>query len=261
MANQEKALRYLLAGGLLFVVFLLIVQMRACPPHQRPSVVDASGPTVVTDAGVLPISDLGWPLDNPDDPPGGEARRSVMAVENLTNDDTVLFVAFGSDSVVLPAAWPFCVGGGLNCSFPLGKRMVKNLPLSGNYLNATFSFGAAVACGITKAEVNVNNPGWYDTLDVSLVDGFSNKISISATSYGRKPVVLGPPNGKDGNEKVFGLFPYGCDICVARQSPPCSIPHGSAGCKGGTQYKPDVVCQYQGPQKTGGQKIVVRLEK
>jgi hypothetical protein len=73
-------------------------------------------------------------------------------------------------------------------------------------------------------------------------------------------VLLGPPKGKDGNEKVLGLFPYGCDVCVARVSPPCGIPKGRIGCKHGTQYKPDVVCQYQGPQKKrGNQKIVVRL--
>jgi hypothetical protein len=274
----------------LFLVAIFIISMIAIittsisrPPSKPTAFSRPDATATATDAGSgsdaahAPTSRLtdASPVDaaatppssapNLDDPTDAGIRPSVLAVENLTNDPTTVFVAFGADSVVLPGAWPFCTGSGLNCTFPLGKRMLKSLPLGGNYLNATFSFGAAVTCGITKAEINANNPKWYDTLDVSLVDGYSNKISISTLAFGQKPsqaVLLGPPKGKEGNEKVFGLFPYGCDVCVARQSPPCGIPKGRAGCKGGTQYKPDVVCQYQGPQKNlGNQKITIRLEK
>ncbi len=187
---------------------------------------------------------------------------SILAIENKTKDPTTVYVAFGADSVVLPANWPFCTGGGLNCSFPMAKLSARPLPLGGAYLNATFSFGAPVTCNTTKAEININNPGWYDTLDVSLVDGFSNKISILATPFGSKsPILLGPPKGKDGNEKVYGLFPNGCDVCVARQRPPCGMTPGRNGCKSGSQYNPSVPCQYQGPSKTlGNQNVVIRLQ-
>lgn len=277
--NTKNSLRLFLVAIFVMSMIALIATSTSRPPSKpnSPSTADASPsllpPDTTTDASLprLPATDASPTDASPapstpglDDSDAG-ILPSIIAIQNMTNDNTTVFVAFGADSVVLPAAWPFCVGSGLNCTFPLGKRGASNLPLNGNYLNATFSFGAAVTCGITKAEVNVNNPKWYDILDVSLVDGFSNKISISVTVRGQNPplpVLLGPPKGKQGNEKVFGLFPYGCDICVARQSPPCGIPKGRSGCKGGTQYKPDVVCQYQGPQKKrGNQKIIVRLEK
>ena len=132
--------------------------------------------------------------------------------------------------------------------------------LGGKYLNATIGFGGTVMCGTTKAELNLNNPKWYDVADVSLVDGFSTKIEISVKGRdGLKK--LGPPLGKEGNEKVFGLFPLGCDICTARQSPPCGMKPGKDGCKSGTQYKPDVPCQYQGPVMGGGSAYKVILAK
>lgn len=188
-------------------------------------------------------------------------RPLTLSVRNSSSGNTTVYVAFGADSTVLPAAWPFCVGSGLNCSFPLPTGATKDLPLGGQYVNATFSFGAAVTCGITKAEVNLNNSSWYDIADVSLVDGFSNKVSIALLAYtkGSKEITLGPPRGREGNEKVFGLFPLGCDICVARQKPSCGFPKGKDGCKAGTQYNPAVVCQYQGASKHGGQRVQIRL--
>jgi hypothetical protein len=121
-------------------------------------------------------------------------------------------------------------------------------------LNATLSAGQPVSCGSTKAELNVNHPGAFDVVDVSLVDGFNVKMAINFNG-----TILGPPVGKEGNEKVFGVYPLGCDICTARQSPPCGIPAGGPGCKAGTQYKPDVPCQAQGPTVGGGGSVKIDL--
>jgi len=188
-------------------------------------------------------------------PANGAPGSSTVTIANGTGYATTVYVAFGADSVVLPPAWSFCTAQGkLNCSFLLAPRGTQALPLARQYLNATFSFDAPVACGITKAEVNVNNPSWYDILDVSLVDGFSNLITIEAGD-----ATLGPPNGPKGNEQVFGLFPLGCDVCVARQSPPCGIPKGTDGCKAGTQYDPKPPCQWQGTVMGGGTAVVVKL--
>ena len=185
---------------------------------------------------------------------------STLNIANDTANSTKVFLAFGSDSVVLPssAGMEFCSGSGLTCSFVLAKHATKNVPLAGKYLNATVSFDAPVTCGVTKAELNLNNEAWFDTLDVSLVDGFSNLVAIDAVSSAGS-VTLGPPNGVAGNEKVFGLFPNGCDICTARQTPPCGMTPGTDGCKTGTQYKPDVPCQWQGPTMGGGTQAAVRL--
>lgn len=194
-------------------------------------------------------------------PPVPKGGTSTLSVENDTDADTIVYIAFGANSVVLPASWSFCTAtSNLTCNFALSAHGQKDLPLGGQFLNATMAFGAAVGCGSTKAEMTLNNPAWYDVADVSLVDGYSNRIAIDVNGdvNGTK---LGPPLGRDGNEKVFGLFPYGCDICVARQSPPCGIPAGGNGCKAGTQYAPDVPCQYQGTVMGGGSAVKVSLVK
>jgi hypothetical protein len=189
-----------------------------------------------------------------------ETQGTDVSVQNGRTVGTTVYVSFGSDSKVTAADWPFCTGSGLSCSFPLPAGETKALPNAAHaYLNATFSFDAEVGCGVTKAEVNVNNPAWYDTLDVSLVDGYSDDVQITAVPTGGASAVLGPPLGKSGNEAVYGLFPFGCDVCVARQNPPCGIAKGTAGCKAGTQYDPAVPCQWQGPTKGGGGSATIAL--
>ena len=65
--------------------------------------------------------------------------------------------------------------------------------------------------------------------------------------------VLGPVRGPSGNEKNFGVYPLGCDICVRRDKPACGFVPGKAGCKSGPDpYHPDVPCQYQGVTMGGG---------
>lgn len=189
-------------------------------------------------------------------PPKGAAQASTVVIENATGKDTTVFFAFGADSAVKAADWAaFCQGSGLVCQAPLKAHATQELPTGGRYLNVTFAFGGAVGCHTTKAELNVNNPKWYDTLDISLVDGYSNDITIEVGTE-----KLGPPNGATGNEKVFGLYPKGCDICVAREHPPCGMQPGKDGCKSGPdQYHPDVPCQFQGKTMGGGEKIKVSL--
>jgi hypothetical protein len=184
---------------------------------------------------------------------------AALSISNQKTEQTTVYVSFGADSKITADDWSFCNGSGLNCNFDLAGSGSKSLPNpNGDYINATFSFGAAVGCGVTKAEVNINNPNWYDTLDVSLVDGYSDNVQIVVTDV-TGTTNLGPPLGKAGNEKVYGLFPYGCDICVERQNPPCGTTKGKTGCKTGTQYDPDVPCQFQG-QRSGSRTVEVQLQ-
>ena len=191
--------------------------------------------------------------------PGDVARRSTVVVKNKTASPVTVYVSFGADSVVLPAAWAsFCPSTArLNCQFPLAASGSQGLPLAGKYLNATISFGAPVGCGTTKAELNLNNPKWYDITDISLVDGYSNKVAIDVMDVSGART-LGPPKGASGNEKVYGLYPLNCDICTARQSPPCGASPGQSGCKAGSQYNPQPPCQNQGATMGGGSVVVVR---
>lgn len=183
-----------------------------------------------------------------------QAGKATASVDNTTANEVVVYVAFGADSAVKAVDWKsFCtVDHALNCHFTLASKATQALPLAGKYLNATLSFTKPVSCNTTKAELNINNPKWYDIADVSLVDGYDNKIEITAGS-----TKLGPPVGAAGNEKIFGVYPLGCDICTCRQKPPCGMKPGCDGCKKGTQYKPDVPCQYQGSVKGGGEAFVV----
>ena len=186
---------------------------------------------------------------------GATSTGTDLSVQNKQTTATTVYVSFGSDSKITAADWSFCTGSGLNCSFPLAASTTTPLPnATYAYLNATFSFAAAVGCGVTKAEVNINNPSWYDILDVSLVDGYSNNVEINTGG-----VALGPPKGQTGNEKVYGLYPYGCDICVERKNPPCGIAKGTSGCKKGTQYNPDVPCQWQGTVMGGSGSVTIAL--
>lgn len=200
------------------------------------------------------------PAPIPDAAPCGDRDvPSTVVVFNDAPDDTIVAITFGSNSMVTAASWNFCSDASApSCVFPLKSRAMQSLPIGDQYLNATVAFGApTVGCGTTKAELQVNNPIWHDVMDVSLVDGYSNGVVIDVTDSGGK-TKLGPPLGRIGNENVFGLFPLGCDICVARDQPACGLPVGKSGCKGGTQYDPDVPCQYQGPARFGGSTIVVK---
>lgn len=185
---------------------------------------------------------------------GGESGSRVV-VENKTGKAVTVYVTFGSDSVV--HGWPFCPASGGGCKFSLGDQP-RELPTQGKYLNATLSFGGPVDCGKTKVEVNVNNPTWFDVLDVSLVDGFDQAVAVSVTDSSGSHT-LGPVRSATGNEKAFGVYPLGCDICVDRQAPPCGTTPGSAGCKSGSQYNPDVPCQYQSTARGGGSESTITL--
>ena len=172
---------------------------------------------------------------------------------------TTVYLTFGSDSAIRAASWSsfFAVTAPLACNFVLtGSKTLPNA--AGAYLNMTLAFGAPVGCGVTKAELNVNNPKWYDTMDVSLVDGYSNTVEIDYTPPGGNTIKLAP-NGQTDNAKALGVYPYGCDLCVENSMGTCGIPIGSAGCKGGTQYNPDVACQYQGAVMSGGGTLAVIL--
>jgi hypothetical protein len=191
-------------------------------------------------------------------PPIQPAGTQVTLV-NSQAAQTVYF-SFGADSVIQAADWSsFCtVTAPLNCNFSLTGLQALPNP-QGKYLNVTLAFGSAVGCGATKAELNVNNQNWYDTFDVSLVDGYSNKIEIDYRPPGGGVTKLGPPNGQTGNENVLGVYPYGCDLCTANSVGTCGIPQGTAGCKAGTQYDPKPPCQYQGAVKGGGGLVTVTL--
>jgi hypothetical protein len=205
------------------------------------------------------------PSSGGDAAPAPAAGASV-AVVNATKTATTAYVSFAADSAV--RSFPFCApDGGNPCSFPLGPSALQALPTGGAYLNITLSFGAPPSCNVTVAEVTVNAAG-QDTTDVSLVNGYNAALEVDVVGPdGGKLPRVGPPLGPAGNERVFGVYPLGCDICVARTPPvPCGIPAcGSSpndggqgcGCKSGGQYDPAVPCQYNPVPKGASYSVVL----
>jgi len=180
---------------------------------------------------------------------------STLAIANATAKPVTANFAFGADSVFLPASLPNCAtSSALNCALILPANSTQTIDLGGKYLNATLAFDLPVGCGATKAELNLNNPAWYDVADVSLVDGFNHDLQMQ---FGG--TLLGPTLGKNGNAALFGVFPLGCDICTARQNPSCGFAKGTDGCKAGTQYAPVPPCQVQGTVKGGGTAVIVTV--
>jgi len=190
------------------------------------------------------------------------AKQKRVVVKNQQATAVTASISFGADSEVnAQTLGTFCKSstGKLNCVFDVPANGNKEIPNFGfKYLNMAVAFKANVGCGSTKAEVTVNNPKWYDVMDVSLVDGFNEKVQINVTPTGAKTVVLGPPKGKSGNQQVFGVFPEGCDVCVERRNPPCGYSKGkSSECKSGTEMQPGVICQYQDNSNAGTIEVIL----
>ena len=183
--------------------------------------------------------------------PDDAGACSSVVVLNTATQPTTVQVSFGSNSGVGPADWPFCAPTPSGCSFPLAPGASQLLPSAGAPMNLTIAFDAPPGCGASLAEVNTSIPGWSeDTANISLVNGWNHDLSIGVTGGPDGGAgALGPTDGPDANAGVYGVYPVACDVCVARSGPPCGYSPtgcgapGSCGCKGGTQYAPDVPCQ------------------
>ena len=180
-----------------------------------------------------------------------EAKQKKVIVKNMTNAIAQVNINFGADSKINKSnLGQLCnqraTTSNLNCGFDLGPKESKEIPNpSFQMMDFSLAFNKLIGCGSTKAELAVNMPG-QDAFDVSVVDGFNEKIAMIFDN-GQKQVKLGPPCGVTGNEKGYGVFPYGCDICAGRLSPQKACgpyPPGNTGCKTGTETNPGIICQY-----------------
>ena len=147
----------------------------------------------------------------------------------------------------------------LNCGFDLKPGESKTFDPKGKQMNFAVAFNKVVDCGATKGEasINMNKPDpnthkpMQDTFDVSVVDGFNEKITATydpAPNTPAKKVVLGPPCGLDNNQRAYGVFPYGCTICAGgrtKANKRCGYSdNDTLNCKSGTEKNPGVLCQY-----------------
>jgi hypothetical protein len=196
-----------------------------------------------------------------------ESNGSEAAVKNESGKSTTVWASFSPDSKVTREDWiSFCKPVTSGCMFHLGVDEIRYLQTSGKFLSVNLSFGQPGSCegtGVTLGEMSLNTSNNHDTVDISMVNGWNVDIKIDiapknapkdASFGGLGAVTLGPTDGPDSGALRLGVFPNGCDICVARQKPPCpwqtpcGTPDGggvACGCQGGTQYNPSPVCQEQ----------------
>jgi hypothetical protein len=186
-------------------------------------------------------------------PPAPEAARERARVVNLSDAGTEVYVSFGAGSEVDGSTWTFCTPTPSGCAFPLDSDASRVLPAGSKELSVNISFDQPGGCqgsGIDLGEFTIN-AGAYDTADISMVNGWNADMRIDVVD-GEHHLTLGPTQGPDSGAGIYGIFPNGCDICVARQNPPCAwqtecgTPEGGGapcGCQGGTQYNPSPVCQ------------------
>ncbi len=185
-------------------------------------------------------------------------KQKTVKITNQQSSPATININFAANSAINAEDLSFCKSAAkLNCSFTLAGKKSREIPNPQfEYLNMTLAFNQPVTCGSTKAEVSANNPNWFDVEDVSVVDGFNEKIQINVTPTNGKTTVLGPPVGKLGNQAVFGVFPFGCTTCVDVANAPCGDA-GKSQCKTGTESNPSVKCQYQMNEDTGTIEVVL----
>jgi hypothetical protein len=191
-------------------------------------------------------------------------KNKTVTITNTQGQPATIFINFGADSAINANDLGSLCGkpnSPLNCQFQLGPNGSQQIPNPQmKYINMTLAFNAPITCGTTKAEMTVNNPNFCDVFDVSVVDGFNERMQITVDE---RPVgqlvTLGPPLGLTKNQNVFGVFPYGCDRCAANVSPPpaCGPYPGNSACHAGTEFNPIPVCQYQSNQPNASVQIVL----
>ena len=187
--------------------------------------------------------------------------NQTITIYNMTQNTITLYMVFqtGSGGYTLPDSFPgwtltsnpLMITTSMAPSSPTQNPppnpipLVVNFPCTTQYMpiNITADGLPQTGCSVTQFELNLcagGGPTYQDTIDISLVNGFNYPGEIKPDSG--NPIMVCCPTPNSTNP---GVFPYGCDICTA-QSPnggsPC--PTTNPDCKSGTQYNPDVPCQY-----------------
>jgi len=186
-------------------------------------------------------------------------ESSKLYVQNEKSEPVKVYMTFGGDSCITQDNIKINGEAGKceptlynECVFTLAKGEKKEIQLELCRANLTFRFNSPEGCGVTKAEANMNVPNGDDFWNISLVDGWNENVRMDIVTSDIGTKTMGPTLGKTGNQQAFGVYPYGCDVCTARQNPPCGIEMGDSECKTPNgvknQYSPDVPCQWNHPR-------------
>jgi len=170
-----------------------------------------------------------------------------------------------------------------SCNFDLAPSPTGiTFPNDKKWYNMSIAFNApgnVIRCPVTQAEYNVNVSPGGDGFNVSLVNGFNEKIQMTFQPDGKGEILKTdvPVNAmgtQSGNQNKLGVFPSGCTICTYRLDPPrrqtdpnCPDYNNdwTTGCKAGGRDKeknPDFKCQFNlGSTQNKGILMVTLLPK
>jgi len=182
---------------------------------------------------------------------GGVPPAVSVTIKNATGSAGTVYVGFlaGTTSCYQPADFSaFCTADPANaeiCTIGLGAGATQVLHFGPkNTANCKASFAVAFnqepwqGCNNTFAELTLDdawtNPdgslfGYYDSYDLSVVNGFSVKMTL--TPSGGSAVSV---SSASGNQKITGVYPFGCDDCDHTANPPSCGTVDPKQCKSAT---------------------------
>lgn len=172
------------------------------------------------------------------------ANQTALQLTNGSGEDVQVYITLGATPgcVQNVADLPFVttVVNTLQGWFTLKQGdSINYTPPSGVGINGNFAFGTPpINCptdtypnGVNLAEFILNNDfqgaGAQETIDISAVAGVNAFLEFSMTGGGGWNAGTTEPNvtqfankGLNDNCGLVGVFPYGCDNCTERVSPP-----------------------------------------
>lgn len=182
-----------------------------------------------------------------------KAKRIV--IWNTTNQVAQVNIDFGAESGVNASNMGITcnargASGNLNCRFDLQANTYQELNNAQfKQVNGKVTFNKLPGCGASYVEwsVNMADSKAQDVINNSIVDGFNEKIAVSFYPKDKNApsITMGPACGQEGNQNVYGVYPFCCDNCKSADNPQKACcgnpPYNQGRCHKDT--KP--ICQYQ----------------
>jgi len=155
--------------------------------------------------------------------------RCVTIINNTSVDPVIAYMGFNANTFGsnIPSSFTGCsftTGNKYICQFTVSKAVPVTFNFDTSTVSPAFSLNAALwsTCPLTMAEFTFNGNGGQDTIDVSLVNGISNKANVTVTpsSGGNPQSIVGMKGSVAPYNTIPGVYPPRCDQCTSSSSPP-----------------------------------------
>jgi len=192
------------------------------------------------------------------------AAQTTLKVHNAASHPVDVWVTVGAVAGCAKIAdFPFITPAAnkMQGSFTLGAGDSQAFPTDKGCLNGNISFGSApqncptptAPQGMNLAEFNLNQG--TETIDISDVAGVNAFIEFQMNGGGAWGTAGHANMTSFSNEDIGqnvgrpGVYPYGCDVCTARQNPP--------SCTTGKTCQIEAICNVQRTPGTEGGTVTV----